>query len=1638
MTDFSHIIDLCSLSDTMPEIPENAITRDNYMDFFEEQLRDNNVLFIDADEGTGVTTTLAMFAQYHHYNCVSYFNSGLVKALLDPRIMEQSLVRQLMFFLDRNTILHDEDSERIAVRGLYMKIARKLRQTGQPLYFVFDGLNKIPREATDNIMGLMADMPWDKARFIFSGKYEELKEIMPKNIKYTADHQLQKFSRYEVQSFLQQFEPGLTEENCKGLYAISAGKGAVLQAMKEEFRKKGSFLPLLEYDEEDSGNIYEYNFRSIETSEYKEDALKVLALVAFSEIKLTRDAICRILGINIDLLTNVFQICKDYLVFKDNVVMYSNDSNHKFIRNKLKDLKHDMELLMVQAFQKEGNNIEAYSYMPVLLRSLDDKKGLVTYLNSTAVQKILEQKQSQAALNEQCEFGYNACDLSDISQAADAFRFALNKSTSREIEKNQLWDYQIDAFIAVGDYEKAYALAQSVFLKEERLKSLLIIARYKQKLPSGFMEAIDSDVDRLLGEIEFELIPRKSLELARLMFPYKFTAAVDIIDRVAKVSKNRLLIDKIYTLLSLSTGDDTGSGNQFNFDVVNAKIENESLRMMTKAVRSLFDDTDITHVISELDSLPSPQQRLHLLRFWIPEHKDAQEIGTIVKYAINTVISISNTDVPKASLVKDFCSALVNMNSIEIDQVAVMIDSVKDSFMAPSEDYVRLELLLIQAFFKYDPHRACDRLQDLYIHVISIKNKSTEINCKAIILEMYDELGNAREIEKSLMASFELQKEIEEDIRLLLMDTAYHIKVVESPLRSLVVHYPSSVERIIECINTKERKSRAYFIAASEYIKNVDEKKLDWRYVRKLIDKVDYDFGDRSSLVKDLVQLICHLDEVTDAIISMVKANHSMLLMVERSSDKCEILSQLFVWFKQHRPEDSYTGKLRNEMWQSWERINMPWMKVDIGYHIAKIVAKESMDDAKEMVRKSAKIQEQNFMASSSSVSAYLESINLYTRSLGLLIRSGICETSRIDQFSEIIGKLNSDGEEMIQWSRIALEYYLIGDHTKFKDVCNKQVVKNVDGYSEFYRKAVLFNISPSLYLYGQRLFYDTIGNDDEFFYNACIDRTAKFIFSKHPYIGSDDGQNHIYDLSYPDCEYLLDLLSHCTDDAIIFNITNSLCQSLKENRKNISSDQKRYIIEELSRVINKVLPTKNGIQHNGYKIACEISIWNANPSYQKLSDINAWEEEIQSINNKADRAFLYVHAAHYINKTDKRSEFISKAADIASQITSTYDRTNRMDMCISECIDTTKGSAKDIIKRAFSGLVTDANGKVDDYKRLIDLVYQFDPKLADQLIEEVDRDPARMYYKQQLMEFVASNKKMDDANKNLPSIRKMTCNEQMLYFAKKIGQQINRKLTPRDVGDTMVVLSKIFDFPITQVKDAIVFFLENIYQKNLVSHNQEGLLIKTHEAILFNLKIVLSLSSGTKEKLDRINLAISEKYRGHSPSFTSAGDYEKAAVYIKNWYKNHPFDNLMIMDAYFTPDQLFLIKELMNINTNLSVSIVTHRRNVSKLDEYQDGWKRVSSDLTGTVSIHTVCYERDKSSGPLHARWWLCINNEEDIKVGIKLTSISGFGKKDEDIAEIESDKIDDIEKLFFDYVFFKKRKSNDSILLYDTIDLT
>lgn len=1633
----AQIVDLCYLSVTMPDLPVRYIPRDNYLDAIEENLKDKDVFFLDADEGTGVSTTLAMFAKQHSFNCVTYFNNGLVKFLLDPSFIVQSLIRQLYFFI-YGIQISEEEASRLSIKALYVKLREKKRQSGKTLYFVFDGFNDVPVESVDNIRMVMESLPWDMGKFVFSGKYENIEKYLPKKIKCHPNQTLQRFSKYEITTFIKEIQSDLSQDDYEALYRISGSKGIQLQAMLAFYEKHQSFAPILQMDDNLASDLYAYNFQTIEESANTIQSQQVLATVAFIGVRQTKDSLCYTLSMSMNDLDAALATCANYLMVRDGFVVFNTECNQRYVCKRLQKLRRDIVLLYIQKNKGVSDNPEVISYMPVLLKSVNDKKGLVEYLNSDIVLRNLEQQQTQAALNEQCELGFSSCTIGDPNQTPQIFRFSLHKSISREIELNELWDNQIEALLAVGQYDTALSMALTVYLKEERLKALLLIARKRDAIPSPIMDEVRSNITQLVKQIDFEHIPDKSMEIVKLMFPYDYRIAVDIIERVAEVSKNRFPIDKLYSLLSMTSGQERDNENGDKFDILSSKIENEEMRRMTRAARSIFSKSDVDEILDEIKTLPSVQQGLSLLQYWIPEHTLVEGIGKLVVYAVQSVIALSNIERPKVSTISDFCTALPKMSPSEIDQVIVMLDSFQSSLLTPSEEYVRLELKVVEALFTFNSERACERIFNLYFKVDDFANKSTAVACKSIILGKYKSLGHEAELSASLMPANELQEEIVKEIKELFSQTAYHLKIVEEPISSLVVDYHSTIDTIISSMNTQERRSRSYMMAAESYIDKVKPKDWDWNYLTSLIEKTNYEKDDRSQVVYMLSRELVHSKDIDEPYLQNVKRHHKLFYEVEHAMAKASVLANLYTLFKKIAPNDGFITSVSNELASCWEKIDLQWVKVDIGFLIAKTIAKVSVEEAKQWIEKVTAIQKVSIMASYSSSSAFQESLDLYTKSLGLLIRTDLVDDHSLEEFAHIIDEFESQGEEIISWGKIALNYYLKGNKKKFDDIYTKHVAKSLDSYSGYYKKFILYHATPAFYLGGKSFFYSLLESLDTQFKDLCISRVAKFIFVKYVEINDAMPYHGFYEIDHDDVDNLLDLLEHCVNDSTFFGIYDTVCQCLQKPQNGISLDQKQHFISRLDGLIDTCLPMPLGIQHDGYKIACRISLEALTISNQNQALWNAWDSKITQINNISDQVFLYVHAAHYTKRTENRQNFISKATELVKKIPSTLDQSSRLDYCIDECRATTNGKTKDVATLFMDIMCADKDGKLPDVKRAYDSLYDYDPSLADTFLERMDSDPARLYYKGKLTRHSEGTKRIASAKDEHTNVRKLKGREQEVFFSKQLSNQISNKAAIYDVAATMDILPIIYDHPISAVRDAIGYFLENLYRKNMQTNNNLGnLIIELHKVILYNLKLVLSLSSGTQDKLERINQTISETTPETSPSFIPAGEKEKAVKYIVDWYTSHPYDNLFVIDAYFSPNDFYLIKKLMNVNTNLTVTIITHRKNVEELSEYQSGWRNVSSDLTGSINIHTVSYVQHPDQGPLHARWWLCINEDEDLREGIKLTFVSGLGKKDEDIAPIEMEKIADIERLATSYALGKRKRVEDEVLKYESIEI-
>ena len=350
-------------------------------------------------------------------------------------------------------------------------------------------------------------------------------------------------------------------------------------------------------------------------------------------------------------------------------------------------------------------------------------------------------------------------------------------------------------------------------------------------------------------------------------------------------------------------------------------------------------------------------------------------------------------------------------------------------------------------------------------------------------------------------------------------------------------------------------------------------------------------------------------------------------------------------------------------------------------------------------------------------------------------------------------------------------------------------------------------------------------------------------------------------------------------------------------------------------------------------------------------------------------------------------------------------------------------------------------NGSLEDHQRLIDMVYQHKPELAEEMVNNMDRDPARVQYKQRLLNRITSAKKLKQAHDNLDSddsvrIDQLSLVEQIKFFDKQLDDLINGKGQLLNVEKIFnIAIKHIYTNNIENAQWAILYVLEDIFKKYKDSKENRELLLNMHSALRFNLKLALSLGAGTKERIYRVDSLI----RNHSytdEGYLQIGDEEKAMAYIVNWYQSVRYNTLTIIDPYFKPKDLGVIKTLCDINNDLEIRILTHRGKYCN-EDYSSRWHTISSGVTNIIKLNFVWYEDKPEDGPMHDRYWICSDEDNDTHNAITLCSIDTLGKKESSITRADENITLAALHSYMRYAHTRIKTIKGRVLRYDSMEL-
>lgn len=350
-----------------------------------------------------------------------------------------------------------------------------------------------------------------------------------------------------------------------------------------------------------------------------------------------------------------------------------------------------------------------------------------------------------------------------------------------------------------------------------------------------------------------------------------------------------------------------------------------------------------------------------------------------------------------------------------------------------------------------------------------------------------------------------------------------------------------------------------------------------------------------------------------------------------------------------------------------------------------------------------------------------------------------------------------------------------------------------------------------------------------------------------------------------------------------------------------------------------------------------------------------------------------------------------------------------------------------------------DKNGNYQDAKKIIDLIQEYDEELAKDILEQTDKDPARIQYKykQKLKRHIDKKKKIGVAQKDIKQVASLTNVEQQMFFEEKMENLIRGKSITKDILSTFSIMQIIFDNSISDTKHAINYFMENLYEKNRLSNFHKDLIRDIHKAILYNLKVVLSLAAGTKERFELINRLIQDNCTDINATHIRVGEESKAFQYLKNWFTKYKYDSLRIIDPYFSPKDFNIIKTFFDINNDLRVSILTNKGSEIEIEDYQKGWNKVSADLTGEISVVSFCYEDDKNSCPVHDRWWVLVDSETNEQTGLHLNSLSGLGKRECDLILLDTNGLKSANTIWTDYIVNRRPRIEGRKINYERYEI-
>ncbi len=304
----SQVIDLTTICNSFPEIPNPLIPRDNILSTFDTIFAgDTQLLIVEGEEEVGKTTLLAQFAIKHRFEAFSLFIKPTSKWAYDPESLRFDLCNQIHWILRRSTLNTTEGVDDTFLRRNWGSLQAYAKQRKMNFFFLVDGLDEIPQEESQIRKLVMEMLPFgfSSFRFLFAGEPNQILAHVHSKVPRKT-HVLSGFTLDETRSYLNDLS--VEKEVVEEIYKICRGIPGYLASVRRILDSNFDVHDVLEIIPDKLSRLFEVEWRKVDVNNKMQQQL--LAVIAYARRGYTQDDLCRILGIDLMVRSNGDKILK--------------------------------------------------------------------------------------------------------------------------------------------------------------------------------------------------------------------------------------------------------------------------------------------------------------------------------------------------------------------------------------------------------------------------------------------------------------------------------------------------------------------------------------------------------------------------------------------------------------------------------------------------------------------------------------------------------------------------------------------------------------------------------------------------------------------------------------------------------------------------------------------------------------------------------------------------------------------------------------------------------------------------------------------------------------------------------------------------------------------------------------------------------------------------------------------------------------------------------------------------------------------------------------------------------------------------------------------------------------------------------